>query len=91
MRHNWMKIIEVLNTDSQSIHSLGLTDRYFAGIFMKNINLFSKITYFSRPQALLYIFVMIVFTAKHLSLIDFDNRDNSIKYIFMDLHKMYVW
>src|SRR5690348_2768883 len=28
-RYEWMKLIEVLNTESQSIHLLGLNDKYY--------------------------------------------------------------
>ena len=42
LRHKWMKIIEVLNTDSQSLHNLGLTDKISRETYLKYVTLINK-------------------------------------------------
>ena len=72
LRSNWFKIIEVLNTDSQSIHILGLTDKYFRGKYLKHVTLVSKVVKnISDPYILNCIILIAVFTATHLSINDF--------------------
>src|SRR4051812_46674628 len=42
-RDKWMKLIEVLNTDSQSLHLIGLTDKQLIDKYLKTITIVHKI------------------------------------------------
>ena len=72
LRHKWMKIIEVLNTDSQSLHNLGLTDKISRGNYLKHLTSIQKgVEILLIPSMAFTILIFMFILLSRISFIDF--------------------
>ena len=72
LRHKWIKIIEVLNTDSQSIHTLGITDKNSRETYLKHVIFIQKcVNLIVNPTTIFTILTFISILLSKLSFIDF--------------------